>query len=698
MDSVDPRVAMKVTADHLRRNAYLYVRQSTLKQVIHNTESTLRQYDLRGRAIGLGWVAEQIIVIDTDQGQSGASAADRDGFQRLVAEVSMGRAGIVLGLEVSRLARNNADWHRLLEICALSRTLILDEDGLYDPGNFNDRLLLGLKGTMSEAELHLLKARLRGGQLSKARRGELQMPLPVGLVHTAAGKPALDPDAAVQQAIRHLFTTFVDTGSAVATVKAFTAQQLKFPRRITAGSRKGELVWGPLEHSQVLRVLHNPRYAGAFFYGRHAHGRSATGRPTTRVLPRDQWTVLITDSHPGYISWEQFEANQARLSELATARGGDRMASPPREGPALLQGLVICGVCGRRMTVRYHTRRGTPFPDYVCQAEGIRTATPICQNVPGAGIDTAVGQLLMTKLSPLALEAALTVAEELATRAEDADRLRAATVERAQYHADLARRRYLAVDPGNRLVADSLEADWNNALRELAEATDDYERAKTSTGPLSDAQRQRITALAADIPTLWNSPTTPARERKRMTRLLLHDATISRTDHSITVHIRLRGGQDHTLTLPLPLASWQLRKTPDHVVAAINELTEEHTDSETAAILEQRGFTSGTGQPLHARIVRQIRIAYQLPSHTQRLRDQGLLSLNEIARHLDISPNTVKTWRNQGLLTGRRANDKGEYLYQLPDPDLPRPRIGRPPRNANATSETTSASHRRSAV
>jgi DNA invertase Pin-like site-specific DNA recombinase len=698
MDSTDPRVAMKVTPDHLRRNAYLYVRQSTLKQVLHNTESTHRQYDLRGRAVGLGWAAEQIVVIDTDQGQSGASAADRDGFQRLVAEVSMGRAGIVLGLEVSRLARNNADWHRLLEICALSSTLILDEDGLYDPCNFNDRLLLGLKGSLSEAELHLLKARLRGGQLSKARRGELQMPLPVGLVHTAAGTVVLDPDAAVQQAVRHLFTTFVDTGSALATVKAFAAQQLRFPRRITAGARKGEVVWGPLEHSQVLRVLHNPRYAGAFCYGRHAHGRNPAGRPTTRLLPRDQWTVLIPDAHPGYITWDQFDANQTRLAELATARGTDRMASPPREGPALLQGMVICGVCGRRMTVRYHTRRGTQFPDYVCQADGIRTASRICQNIPGAGIDTAVGQLLMQQLSPLALQAALTVAGELATRAADADRLRATTVERARYHAEQARRRYLAVDPANRLVADSLEADWNNALRELTEATDDYERAKTANGPLTDAQRQRITALATDVPALWNSPTTPARERKRMVRLLLQDATISRTNENITVHIRLRGGQDHTLTLPLPLASWQLRKTPDHVVAAIDELIEEHTDSETAAILEQRGFTSGTGQPLHARLIRQIRIAYQIPSHTQRLRDQGLLTLNEIARHLGISPNTVKSWRNQGLLTGRRANDKDEYLYQLPDPNLPRPRIGRPPRNSTATGETTTTSHRRSAV
>ncbi len=695
MNTLGPPTAMKVTAEHLRRNAYLYVRQSTLRQVLTNTESTHRQYDLRGRAIALGWTAEQVVIIDTDQGQSGASATDRDGFQRLVAEVSMGRAGIVLGLEVSRLARNNADWHRLLEICALSQTLILDEDGLYDPCNFNDRLLLGLKGTMSEAELHLLKGRLRGGVLSKARRGELIQPLPVGLVYTSAGKVVLDPDAGVQQTVAHLFATFTATGSALATVKAFKSQDLRFPRRIGSGERKGELVWGPLEHSGVLRVLHNPRYAGAFFYGRHTHRPAPGGKTTVVTLPRDQWTVLITDAHPGYITWEQYEANQNRLAELSVAHGPNRRHGPPREGPALLQGLAVCGVCGRRMTVRYHTRHGTHLPDYICQNDGIRTATAICQAIPGAGIDSAVGQLLIDTLTPLALETALAVADELATRADDADRLRATTVKRAHYHTEQARRRYLAVDPTNRLVADALEADWNNALRELAEATDDYERAKATATTLTDTQRQRITALAADFPTLFNDPATPLRERKRIVRLLIEDVTIRR-DKAITIHIRLKGGQHHTMTLPMPLASWQLRKTPDEVVAAIDELTEEHTDSQIAAILEQRGFTSGTGQPLHARLIRQIRTAYQLRSHTERLREQGLLTLNEIARRLGISPNTVKTWRDAGLLTGRFANDKGEYMYHLPPADLPRPRIGRPPRDR--TIQTTSASTTRSAV
>jgi DNA invertase Pin-like site-specific DNA recombinase len=671
--------AMKVTAEHLRRNAYLYVRQSTLRQVLTNTESTHRQYDLRGRAIALGWPAEQVVVIDSDQGQSGASATDRDGFQRLVAEVSMGRAGIVLGLEVSRLARNNADWHRLLEICALSGTLILDEDGLYDPCNFNDRLLLGLKGTMSEAELHLLKGRLRGGVLSKARRGELIQPLPVGLVNTPAGKVVLDPDAGVQQAVRHLFATFTATGSAFATVKAFNQQGLKFPRRLNSGPRKGELVWGPLVHSGVLRILHNPRYAGAFFYGRTSYRRLPSGKMASVALPRDQWTVLIADAHPGYITWSEFETNQNRLTELSAAHGTDRRHGPPREGPALLQGLAICGACGGRMTVRYHTRRGTLLPDYVCQADGIRTATAICQHIPGGGVDTAIGAFLVNTLSPLALESALAVADELAARADDADRLRATSVERARYHAEQARRRYLAVDPTNRLVADSLEADWNTALRELADATDDYERAKTTAATLTQAQRQRITALAADFPTLWHNPATPVRERKRMVRLLIEDVTIRR-DNTISVHIRLRGGQNHSLTIDPPLTAGELRKTPTQVVAAIDTLLDEHTPAQIAQILNQRGAVTGMGQPFHRIIVWNIIRDYHLRSREQRLRHAGMLTLAEIAEHLDVHPGTIKSWHRAGVLTGHPFNDKGECLYPTPTSEINRPTIGRPPR------------------
>jgi DNA invertase Pin-like site-specific DNA recombinase len=342
----------KVTAAHLSRTALLYIRQSTLKQVIHNTESAIRQYDLRGKAIALGWAADQITVIDIDQGRSGASAADREGFQHLVAEVSLGRAGIVLGLECSRLARNSADWHQLLELCGMTGTLICDEDGLYDPRNFNDRLVLGMKGQISEAELHFIKARLRGGVLSKARRGDLITPLPVGLVYDAAWHVILDPDAAVRGALEYLFAAFEATGSATAVVKAFRTAGLTFPWRHLKGPRKGETDWKPLAHHTVLHVLHNPRYAGAFTYGRHRHLVLPGGKRATTTLPRSEWISFIPGTHPGYITVDQYEANIAKLAANAAAHGRDRAGGPPREGPALLQGIVICGKCGTRMTVR----------------------------------------------------------------------------------------------------------------------------------------------------------------------------------------------------------------------------------------------------------------------------------------------------------------------------------------------------------
>jgi DNA invertase Pin-like site-specific DNA recombinase len=366
----------KVTAQHLKRNAYLYVRQSTLRQVFENTESTERQYALKQRAVALGWPQDQVIVIDDDQGQSGATMAGRDGFQRLVADVGMGRAGIVMGLEVSRLARNSSDWHRLLEICALSSTLILDEDGVYDPGHFNDRLLLGLKGTMSEAELHVLRARLRGGLINKARRGELESKLPIGLIYDGNGRTILDPDKQVQESIRALFQNFRRTGSAFATVRAFHKQGLKFPRRPRTGPARGEVVWGDLVHSRVLWILHNPRYAGAFFFGRSRHRYVGGRMASSEALPRDQWTSFIQDAHVGYIGWDEFEENQRTLRANSQAHGLDRRKSPPREGPALLQGLVMCGICGGRMTVRYYRRAGKLVPNYVCQKEGIESGSP----------------------------------------------------------------------------------------------------------------------------------------------------------------------------------------------------------------------------------------------------------------------------------------------------------------------------------
>jgi len=668
----------KVTAAHLSRAALLYVRQSSLKQVINNTESAIRQYDLRGKAVALGWAAAQVTVIDIDQGQSGASAADREGFQQLVAEVSLGRAGIVLGLECSRLARNSADWHQLLELCGMTGTLICDEDGLYDPRSFNDRLLLGMKGQMSEAELHFIRARLRGGILSKARRGELITPLPIGLVYDAAGHVILDPDTAVRGAVAHLFATFAATGSATACVKAFNSAGLSFPWRHRTGPRKGEIDWKPLAHHVALRVLHNPRYAGAFTFGRHRDIRLPGGKWSRTALPRQEWIAFIPSAHPGYITLDQYDANRARLAQNAAAHGRDRAAGPPREGPALLQGIIACGSCGRRMTVRYHQRRGRELPTYLCQRDGIEHARKICQAVPGADLDQRIGQLLIDTLTPLAIEAALAVTAELQHRADEADALRAAHVERARYHADLARRRYLAVDPANRLVADTLEADWNTALRALTQAQDACDQArKNNPGQLTTAQQARIHQLATDLPAIWNDPATPARERKRIARLLLTDITVTRTRTTITAHVRLPAGQHHTLTMPVPPTAAQMRKTPAEAAAAIDELLGRHTHAEIAGILNARGLTSGEGRPFHRLMVRNIRDEYGLRSREQRLRDAGMLTLAQTAGLLGVSTGTVKAWHHAGLITGHPYNDKGQCLYPPPGPNPPTRTQGR---------------------
>jgi DNA invertase Pin-like site-specific DNA recombinase len=656
----------KISATHLSRQAYLYVRQSTLRQVLENTESTKRQYALRERAVALGWKPEQVVVIDSDLGQSGADT-DRVGFQRLVAAVGIGEVGIVLGLEVSRLARSSSDWHRLLEICALADTLILDEDGLYDPSHFNDRLLLGMKGTMSEAELHVLHARLIGGQLAKARRGELETPLPVGLVYDAAAKVVLDPDQSVQDALRQFFETFRRTGSATATVRSFRQHELLFPRRMKSGPHKGEVFWGELLHYRALNVLKNPRYTGAFAYGRSQAKKTLQGTESRHSLPREQWHTLILDAHPGYITWAEYEENLARLRSNSAAYGNDRRSGPPREGPALLQGLAICGRCGGRMTIHYHARRDELVPEYCCQSEGIKRAEPPCQRIMGADVDRAVGELLVESMTPLALEVALSVQDELAARADEADRLRRQQVERARYEAELAQRRYLAVDPDNRLVAATLEAEWNHKLRALDGALDDYERKRAADTLLDEEKRQRILALATDFPRLWRDPGTPARERKRMARLLIEDVTLLRGD-DLVVHVRLRGGDDRSLHLARPKPAADMRKLDPAIVAEIDRLLDDHTHSEIADSLNAAGHQPPVGDQFSIWMIWKICRAHGLESRFDRLRSQGMLTLAEITEALGVHPQTVKDRAARGLLTSIAYNDKGERLYSAPVP------------------------------
>ena len=657
--------SQKVTASHLSRTAYLYVRQSSLHQVMAHDEGRRRQYALKERAVALGWPRDDVVTIDCDQGLSGADS-DREGFKRLVGEVSMGRAGLVLGLEVSRLARNSSDWHRLLEICGLTETLILDEDGVYDPCDFNDRLLLGLKGAMSEAELHMMRARLRGGMLSAARRGVLKTPLPIGLAYDPLNKVVLDPDPQVQHSLRLLFDTFTRTGSAQATVKHFDKERLLFPNRPRSGPRKGELLWKPLRFARVLRTLHNPRYAGAFVYGRTRTRRRPGGGTITRHLKREEWTVLLRGAHPGYIAWERFEENERQLERNAQSYVGKRR-SPPREGPALLQGLATCGVCGRGMTVQYHTRKGRQHPQYVCCREGIQTASARCQSISGAAIDRAVGELLVELMTPLTLDVALQVQDEIAARAEEADRWRAQQVQRAREEADMARQRFMQAHPDNRIVADVLEAEWNAKLRALNEARDEAERSRTEPDQeVDDAQRERILALAGDFPRLWNDPATPHRERKRMARLLIEDVTLTKSTRHAGV--RLRGGAARELTwTPDPLV-YERCRTKDEIVAEMDRLLEDHTEGEVANILNKRGWTTGQGLPFTQKRVGATRQNRGLKSRLDRLRDRGLLTSGEAAKVLDVSEDTLREWHKAGILHAETVSEWGLRLYEIPEP------------------------------
>jgi len=655
----------KVQPEHLKRDAYLYVRQSTFHQVFHNTESTERQYDLRRRAVALGWPDDSVIVIDSDLGKSGASAADREGFQQLVADVGMGKAGIVLGLEVSRLARNSSDWHRLLEICALTYTLILDEDGLYDPSHFNDRLLLGMKGTMSEAELHILRARLRGGAINKAERGEFQSQLPVGLSYDLQGKVILTPDSQVQDVLYTFFKTYKRTASASAIVRYFRDNNLQFPCRLRGKVNHNKILWKTLTHTCAIHTLHNPRYSGTYVYGRTKTYKQPDGRTRVKVLPIEQWHTVIPEAHPGYITWQDYHDNLKTLRACAKAHGKDRSKYPPGSGPALLQGLIVCGVCGRRMGQRYHSRNKKLVPDYLCQSHSRQHCKPICQSIPGGNIDKAIRQLLLELVKPVTLELTFTVQQEVQARLKEADRLRYQKVQRAQYQADLAKDRFMNIDPRNRLVADQLEADWNNKLRELNNVRQEYEQQhKADRIKLDEQCRKKILSLVKNFPKVWNDPATTDQQRKRMARLIIEDVTLTRTSEDVDVRIRLKGGATHQMTVPVPLKASDAIRTKLHIIKEIDKLLNHFTDKEVAENLNQRDIKPSVKAKFDARIIGNLRRSHNLKSRYDRLKEKGLLTSKEIAKELGASISEVRSGREYGLLKGCVYNATGGRLYE----------------------------------
>ncbi|HEY1974400.1 MAG TPA: recombinase family protein, partial [Pseudonocardia sp.] len=538
----------KITRSHLERAALIYIRQSTLAQVRENTESTARQYALADTAVALGWDRGDVQIIDADLGRSGSSAQGRDGYRELVSQVCLGEVGAIFGLEISRLARSTADLSRLLELARLTDTLVIDGDGVYDLTDFNDRMLLGLKGTMSEAELHLLAGRLQGAKRAAAERGELRTPLPVGYVYDDEGHCVMDPDAEVQAAITDVFAHFAASGSGYGVVTAFKGR--RFPLRAYGGVWAGQLRWGPLTHARVLGVLNNPAYAGAYVYGRYTTKRrvqpDGTVRSTITLLPRSQWAVLIGEHHDGFVSWDDYLGIEAKLAANRTNAG----ARPPREGLALCQGILACGSCGRPMSTRYH--RGG-HAAYECNSRLDLLNTPTCRSIAAATIDEVVTERLLAALTPGEVALAFAAADQVERRRSSTTRAAELAVDRARYETDRAERAFHAAEPENRLVTRNLETRWENKLSSLAQAEEALDKARDAVPPAPD--RASLETLVTDMPRLWHAPTTSPRDRKRLLRTLIADVTLlPETDREhAQIGIRWHTGSCDEITVARPL-------------------------------------------------------------------------------------------------------------------------------------------------
>ena len=664
----------KITEHHHSRCAYVYLRQSTPGQVLHHQESTERQYALRAKAQELGWNETSIRTLDRDLGKSGAQMTGREDFKTLVTDVSMGQVGAVFALEASRLSRSDLDWHRLLQLCALTQTLVIDEDGCYDPSDFNDGLLLGLKGTMAQAELHFLRTRLQGGKLNKAKKGELRFPLPVGLCHDDEGSTIQDPDEEVRGALALVFRLFRETGTAFAVVQRFAERALRFPKRAYGGAWDGKLIWGRLTHSRVLGILKNPSYAGMYVFGRYQYRVqiSAQGdvRKQMQAVAMPDWRVRLSHHHEGYITEEEFFANLERLQKNCTHGEETMLSGPAREGLALLQGLLLCGRCGRALTVRY-TGNGGICPTYLCnrlRREGL--AKKDCMSFRCDVLDPVITEEVFKALQPAELELALGALRELETRDQTIMRQWQMRLQRAEYEAALAERRYQEVDPSNRLVAGTLERRWNDALLQVQDlkrraAEFQQQQARVAT----PEQKEKVLALARDLPRLWHAPTTQPRDRKRMLRLLIKDITVEKSaaPKQLLVHIRWQGGACSERVVQLPPNIADRLRYPAAVVERVRELAQGLPDAEIAAQLNRDGHTSAKGGHYTTQIIRWIRWRHQIPPAP--LKNPEELTVQQVAQKLGVRTGVVYYWIEHRLITARRLNDGTPYWITLKPTD-----------------------------
>jgi len=638
----------KITRCHRDRLALVYLRQSSMAQVRQHTESTMRQYGLVEEATRLGWAPADVLVIDTDLGISGRWGVTREGFTELVTRVCRGEVGAIFGIEISRLARSNADVARLMEFARITDTLLIDSDGVYDPADVNDAMLLGLKGTMGEVELHVMAGRLAAAKRAAAERGELRTPLPVGYVRDEIGDVLIDSDTEVAAAVADVFASFAARGSAYGVVTAFADR--RFPLRAYGGLWAGQLRWGRLTHARVLSIVKNPTYAGAYVFGRYSSHRTVdpdgTVHTTAVELPRTQWPVLIKDHHQPYISWAQYLDNETRRAANHTRAG----ARPPREGIALCQGIIACGSCGKPMTTNYHTDQR---PAYECSSRRDQATTPACRSVAASCVDAAVARVLLAALTPEHVGLALAAADQVTDRCQRVSRAAELAAERAHYEADRAERALDAVEPENRLVARTLETRWEAKLAALAEAEQALEVARESLPPLPG--RADLEQLAADLPALWHAPTTSAKDRKRLLRTLIADVTmLAEPDHTkVRIGIRWHTGATDELSLDRPLPPGPAKRSPSAAVDLVRRLGPSTQTSQLVERLNASGLTTGHGRPFDVAAVQWIRHAHKIPAPDPYTAAE--ISVSEAARRLGCSTGVVYYWLKTGQLQARRG-------------------------------------------
>jgi DNA invertase Pin-like site-specific DNA recombinase len=665
----------KIKPTHTQRAACVYIRQSTPGQVEHNRESAARQYALADKACQLGWPKEQVILIDEDLGLSGSTTDKRSGFARLTSEVALAHVGIVLGLEVSRLARNNADWYRLLELCGVTDTLIGDNDGVYHPALFNDRLILGLKGTMSEAELHIIRARLDGGIRNKAARGELRRGLPVGFIWGEQdGEVLFHPDEAVTGAIRAVFERFAEFGSARRVWLWFRSEGLSFPLQTMPAGMPGPIRWVTPTYHALHQVLTNPVYAGAYTYGKTKYERyvdeNGAVRKRIRHLPMDQWSVLIHDHHPGFIDWLTFQANQARLASNTRPKP-HQAGGAVREGSALLQGLVTCGHCGRHLHVHYRGRNSVP--GYHCAGKDLVNGRGVyCLNVGGMVIEQAVSNAFLEAVTPAAVEATMLSLQQLQANHDAALSQWRLEVERTRYEAERAERRYRTVEPENRLVARGLETDWENRLRDLAAAeTELRRREQQRPNPIGPEQLKRIQRLGSDIRQVWTAPAITDRDRKELLRTLLEEVILNlkRAEGHAHLTLRWRGGAITVLDVPVPRFKPMGPRTDEDTISLLRRLAALYPDEVIAGILNRQERKTATGERFTANQVGSLRRYRNIPRFQPSAAPPTgeLVSIRKAALILGMNTSSIHRWLADGFIAGEQVTPGAPWQIRITD-------------------------------